>query len=64
MSPPVSPPSPAVVQAIAEVLDYLYCDQRAHFLGSPPEQREDHIFVSLLIISCWLAGQTHSHEDF
>lgn len=51
-----SEPPEVVVTALCEVLDYLYDDERAHFLGSDPADQRGHIFASLVIIRAWLHG--------
>lgn len=43
-----------VLTALWTVLDHLYLDERAHYLGSPPELRPGHLFESLLLIHAWL----------
>lgn len=55
-TPPAPPP--AVVDALTTVLEYLYLDEQAHYFGSAPEDRDGHIFESLLVILCWLGGET------
>lgn len=56
MSPHEYQPSQHVLDAVTAIVDYLYDDERAHFLGSPSDEREGHIFVDLLVVSAWLAG--------
>lgn len=60
MSRLISAPSPEVVDALTTVLEYLYHDERAHYFGSSPKERDGHIFESLLVILCWL-GNSPKH---
>ena len=48
----------APLSAIRTVLDYLWRDERCHYIGLPPEERgEDHIFPRLRRIHEWLEAK-------
>lgn len=40
--------------AILSVLDYLWQEERDHFLMNAPEDRADHIFSALQTLAQWL----------
>lgn len=55
MTDPSRPGLPEpLLDALWALLDHLYWDERAHFFGSPPQDREDHIYRSLLLLYCYL----------
>lgn len=63
MSPHEYRPSQHVIDAVTAIVDYLYADERAHFLGLPSDERDGHVFVELLVVSAWLAGLTTPRDN-
>lgn len=47
-------------QAILTVLDYLWHEERNHFLMSPSAERADHIFTALTVLARWLGNSENS----
>ena len=48
-------PSAAVLVALASIVEYLYYDERQHYLDLPPDERGGHIFESVRVVLHWLA---------
>lgn len=40
--------------ALERVVEYLYDEELKHYLDTPPEEREGHIFESFFVLSCFL----------
>lgn len=50
-----------VAEEIRRILDYLMDDEAAHYLEtSPREDREDHIYPTLVTVDRWLSEHTNS----
>ncbi len=47
-------PPPAFWSAVERVLDQFMEVELANFCNTPSEEREEHVFVSLFVLGCWL----------
>lgn len=46
----------SISDALQEIIDYLWEDERQHFIESPPKTRDGHIFNHLSTVKSWLEG--------
>jgi len=45
------------LRSLARLLDYVAEDEQKHFEASSPEEREDHIYLDILILQDYLIQQ-------
>lgn len=41
--------------ALQSIIDYLHDDEASDFVARPAEEREDHIYHEIAVLSKWLA---------
>jgi hypothetical protein len=46
-----------IEQALHTIIDYLYEEEREHFDGCSPAERQGHIFESLETLRTWLLDE-------
>ena len=47
------------VEAMKQIMEYIYDDEAKHFEATEPEDRREHIFTHIRLVSAWLQGHTH-----
>ena len=45
------------LRSLARLLDYVAEDEQKHFEASSPEEREDHIYLDILILQDYLTQE-------
>ncbi len=60
---PASVARAELVEALQQLVDYLYDDECKDYALSEPDRQEGHVFPALQLLGRWLHEQTESADD-